>query len=98
MIAWIVLILLLGIEIAGLTWWLRKEFLPFMFNGKAPIIYSAVLTLDFIVAWLVSMSETPGGNPSMALLAIVGVIVVVVVALLTLFFQWAIRSDLNDIK
>ncbi|MEA2574658.1 MAG: hypothetical protein QOH93_1956 [Chloroflexia bacterium] len=98
MIAWLVLLVLLAAEIAGLIWWLRREFLPFIFNGKAPIIYSAVLTTDFIIAWLVSTSETTAGTPGLALLAVLGTILLVVVAALTLFFQWVVKSDLNDIK
>ena len=98
MIAWIVLIVLLAAEIAGLVWWLRKEFLPFMFNGKAPLIYSAVLAADFIIGWLVSLSETPGGNPTMAMLVVISLILLVIVVVLTLFFEWIVRSDLTDIK
>jgi hypothetical protein len=97
MLAWITLILLLAVEIGALTWWLRKEFLPFIFNGKAPIIYSAVLAADFVIAWLVSMSDTPGGSSGMALLATLGVIQFVIVVLLMLFFQWVVKSDLNDV-
>jgi hypothetical protein len=62
------------------------------------MIYSAVLAADFIVAWLVSMSETPGGTPGTALLAVLGVILLAAVGVLTLFFNWIVRSDLTDIK
>lgn len=98
MIAWIALLVLLAVEVAGLVWWLRKEYLPFIFHGKAPLIYSAVLAADFAVAWLVSMLDTPGGTPGTALLAVIGLIQFVIVVVLTLFVQWIVRSDLTDIK
>ncbi len=98
MIGWFALIVLLAIEVASLVWWLRKEFLPFIFNGKAPLIYSAVLATDLVVAWLVSMLDTPGGTPGTSLLAIIGLIQFVIVVVLTLFVQWIVRSDLTDIK
>ncbi len=98
MIAWIALFVLLIVEVAGLVWWLRKEFLPVIFNGKAPLIYSAVLAADLVVAWLVSMLDTPGGTPGMSLLAIIGLVQLVIVVVLTLFVQWIVRSDLTDIK
>lgn len=97
MLAWIVLIVLFAVEIGGLAWWLRKEFLPFIFNGKAPLIYSAMLAANFVIAWLVSMSDTPGGSSGMALLATLGVIQFVIVVVLTLFFQWVVKSDLTDV-
>ena len=98
MIAWFVFFLLLAVEIGGLIWWLRKEFLPFIFNGKAPLIYSAVLAADCIVAWLVSMLDTPGGTPGTALLAVLGFVQLVILVVLTVFFQWIVKSDLTDIK
>lgn len=96
--AWIVLFLILVVEVAGLTWWLRREYLPVMFNGKAPIIYSAVLAVDFLITWLVSTLVTPGGTFGTALLALLGIIQLVIVSLLMLFFKWVVKSDLNEIK
>ena len=98
MIGWIVLLLLLVAEVAGLVWWLRKEYYPIIFNGNAPMIYSAVLTVDFIIAWLVSMSDTPGGAFGLALLSVLGIFLLIVVVLLTLFFRWIVKGDLTDIK
>ena len=98
MIAWLTLFVLLAVEIGGLTWWLRREFLPFIFNGKAPLIYSFVLAFDCVVTWLVSMSDTPGGSSGAALLAVLGVVQLVIAVVLALFFQWIVRSDLTDIK
>ncbi len=98
MIAWIVLLLLIVVEVTGLIWWLRREFLPFFFNGKAPLIYSAVLAANFVITWIVSMLDTPGGTFGTAVLALVGVIQFVIAVLLTIFFQWIVKSDLTDIK
>ncbi len=95
---WIVLLVLIVAEVAGIVWWLRKEYYPVMFNGNAPIIYSAILAVDLVIAWLVSMTETPGGTFGMSLLALLGVILVVVVFLFTLFIRWIIKGDLTDIK
>ncbi len=98
MIAWLVLVVLLAVESAGLVWWLRREFLPFIFNGNAPLIYSAVLAADCVITWLVSMLDTPGGTPGTALVAVLGIAQLVIVVLLTLFFRWIVKSDLTDIK
>src|SRR4051812_38256099 len=97
MLAWLVLLLLVIGEAAGIGWWLRKEFYPVIFNGWAVLIYSAILAADFIVAWLVSMLYAPGGTGGIALLAVIGVALVVVVALMTFFFRWVVRHDMNDI-
>lgn len=98
MIAWVVLFLLIAVEVAGLTWWLRKEFYRVFFNGNAPIIYSGVLALDFIATWLVSFFVQPGGTLGTALLALLGVLLVLVVVLFTVFLRWVVRTDINDLK
>lgn len=98
MIAWLVLLLLLVAEVAGLVWWLRKEFYPVLFNGNAALIYSGVLAVDFIVTWLVSFLVQPGGTLSTAILALIGVLLVIVVALFSAFLRWVVRTDINDIK
>jgi len=97
MLAWLVLLLLVICEAVGIGWWLRKEFYPVIFNGWAVLIYSSILAADFIVAWLVSTLYAPGGTAGIALLALIGVALVVVVALMTLFFRWVVRHDMNDI-
>lgn len=98
MIAWLVLLVLLAGEIAGLVWWLRHEFYPFFFNGFAALIYSAVLALDFVLTWLVSFLVQPGGTTGTQLLAIAGVALFVIVAFFTFFFRWVVNSDMTDIK
>src|SRR3954454_11873763 len=95
--AWLVLLLVVIGEAAGIGWWLRKEFYPVIFNGWAVLIYSSILAADFIVAWLVSTLFAPGGTGGIALLAMIGVALVVVVALVALFFLWVVRHDMNDI-
>ena len=97
MFAWLILIVLLAAEAGGVSWWLRKEYYPVMFNGWAPLIYSAVLALDFTIAWLLSMLQTPGGTFGTTLLMILGLALMVIVFLFTLFFRWVLRHDMTDI-
>ena len=96
MFAWLILILLIAAEVAGIVWWLRKEYIPFFFNGWAPLIYSAVLCLDFIAAWLISTLDTPDGTPGLTLLMVLGLFLVVIVALMTLFMRWIVRQDMLE--
>ena len=98
MIAWIVLLVLVAAEVIGIRWWLRKEFYPVMFNGWAALIYSAILAADFVIAWLVSWVETPGGSTGTAFLAVIGLVLVVIVFLMTLFLRWVVRSDMTDVS
>src|SRR5688572_344544 len=98
MAAWIVLLVLITAEAGGLTWWLKKEYYPFIFSGWAPLLYATVLALDFIAAWLVSHLIVPGGTGGTALLAVLGILMVIVVALFTLFFRWVVRLEMTDIS
>jgi len=92
---WLVLFLLISAEAVGIGWWLRKEYYRVMFNAWAALIYTGALAADFVVAWLVSMLETPGGSFGASALAVFGLILVVVVGLLTLFFRWVVRHDMS---
>lgn len=94
---WLALLLLIAAEVVGIGWWLRKEYYRVMFNGWAALIYSGILAADFIVAWLVSMLDTPGGTFGTSALVAFGLALVVVVLLLTLFFRWVVRHDIHDI-
>ncbi|HYO49344.1 MAG TPA: hypothetical protein VEW94_05785 [Chloroflexia bacterium] len=96
MFAWLVLILLIAAEVAGVVWWLRKEYIPIFFNSWAALIYSAVLALDFVAAWLISTLDTPGGTPGLTLLMVLSLFLVVVVALMTLFMRWIVRQDMLE--
>ena len=97
MLAWSVLLFLVVAEVAALVWWLRKEYYPVFFNGWAPLLYIALLAVDFVIAWVVSLFSVPGGSGALMLLMIVGILAVVVVGLLTYFFRWAVRTDITDI-
>jgi hypothetical protein len=61
------------------------------------LIYCSILAADFIVAWVVSMLYVAGGTQGTAWLAVFGVALVVVVGLMTLFFRWVVRHDMNDV-
>src|SRR4051812_42465530 len=97
MLAWLVLLVLLVAEVVGIRWWLHKEYLPLFFSGWAALMYSAVLAVDFIIAWLLSTFEIAGGTPGTALFALLGVLLVVVVFLMTVFFRWVVSHDMSDI-
>lgn len=98
MLAWILLLVLIAAEAGGFTWWLRKEYFPVFFNGWAALIYSAILAVDFIIAWLVSTLLQPGGSTALAVLSIIGVALVVVVLGMTLFFRWLVGHDMTDLS
>src|SRR5262245_23862953 len=97
MLEWIVLFVLIVVEVAAFWWWLRKEYYPVFFNGWAALIYTSILALDFIIAWLVSMIQTPGGSTATAWLVAFGIFLVVIVFLGTLFFRWVVRTEITDI-
>jgi hypothetical protein len=97
MLAWSVLLFLVIAEVAAIVWWLRKEHYPVFFSGWAALFYTALLAVDFVVAWIVSLLSTPGGSGTLMLLMIVGILAILVVALLTYFFRWAVRTDITDI-
>src|SRR5437588_4127027 len=97
MLSWLALLLLIAAEAGGIYWYLRKEYYRVMFNGWAALIYSAILTVDFVAAWLVSMFFTPGGSSGIAWLMTFGAVLVVVIALMTFFFRWVVKHDMNDI-
>ena len=97
MLAWLVVLLLVALESILLVWWLRKEYYRFFFSAWAAVIYSGVLAADFVVGWLVSMTEEPEGTVGMQLLAVMGVLLVVIVSLGTLFVRWVVAHDLTDI-
>jgi hypothetical protein len=97
MLAWLTVLVLLVIEGLALAWWLRKEFYTLFFREWVTLLYCAVLTGDFLIGWLVSVNETPGGSFGLQLLSILGVLLVVLVVLGTLFFRWVVAHDMTDI-
>jgi hypothetical protein len=93
---WCVILIALVAANAVVLWqWLRREHRPFIFNMWAPTIYSAVLTLDFIMVWLIANAITPESASGPAWLVAIGVIWTIVIALLTLFFRWVIHQELS---
>jgi hypothetical protein len=97
MLAWIVVLFLIAVEGVVLAWWLRKEYYRFIFNSWAPLIYSGVLAADFIVGWLVSTIEEPGGTIGMQFLAVLGIMLFVILLLGTFFVRWVVAHDMTDI-
>jgi|GEM_PF-4871138 len=96
MLPWIVLIALIVAQVVGFTLWLRREYYPVFFSPWAALIYSLILAANCVIAWLVSMLETPGGTVGIAWLAVCGVSLPVITALFTLFFRWAVSQNLNE--
>jgi hypothetical protein len=98
MIPFILLVLLLGAQIAGLRWWLTKEYYPLFFNNWAALLYAAVLMVDFFLVWLAAAIFAGSGTGWPQLLAFIGVFLFIVTLLYSLFLQWIIRQDLSDPK
>src|SRR5690349_10745542 len=97
MLAWLVVLVLVGAEVGLLSWWLRKEYYRLFFKGWAALLYSAVLAGDFVVGWLVSTLEKPGGTFGMQLVAGIGIFQFVVVVIGNLFLRWVVAHDMTDI-
>lgn len=97
MLAWLILLVVVAAEAGGVVWWLRKEFMPVMFNGWAATIYSAAFAFDVLVAWFIAQLTTVGGSTGLQLLLILAVAVLVIVVLMTFFFKWVISHDMTDI-
>ncbi len=95
---WLVLLVLVVAEALAIRWWLARNYYPFIFNGWAPTLYSALLAIDLIIVWLISGLQTPGGTFGASLLALLGIVLVVIVVLGTLFFRWVVRLDMTDIS
>ncbi|MEO8287220.1 MAG: hypothetical protein ABI670_12415 [Chloroflexota bacterium] len=96
MLAWIILLLLIVVEAIALKWWLAAQIYPLFFNQWAAFIYSAVLALDIIIAWLVSMLYAEGGTPGLQLMVVIGLALAIIVGLSTLFLRWVVRLDMTD--
>jgi hypothetical protein len=98
MLAWIILLLLVVAEAIAIKWWATAQIRPIFFNDGAAFLYSLVLLVDIIAAWLVSMLYIDGGSPTLQLLVVLGSILCIVVGLGTLFIRWVVRLDMTDIS
>ena len=96
MYACLVLLLLIAIEVIAIRWWLRREWLPLLFNGWAVLVYTALLAVDFTLVWLISIPLSPNGESEYRWLPVVGVVMVALVFLFTLFFRWVISQDIIE--
>ncbi len=93
---WLFLLLLVTAEVFGFRWWLHKEYYPLMFNQWAALIYSALITVDMIATWLVSLLTVHGGSLLAMWLAIFSVAVPMVVLILRFFLGWILKGELKD--
>ena len=98
MLAWLLLVILIVAQVLAFRWWLTKEYYPVMFNTWAPVIYSGLLLLDFVLAWLVARLVVPTEAGGLELFIAIGVFVLVVTVLYTIFLQWIIRQDMGEPK
>ena len=96
MYACLLLLVLVAIEAVAIRWWLRREWIPFLFNGWAVLIYSALFALDLVLVWLISIPFSPGGVSELGWLPVLGIVIVLLVFLFTLFFRWVLRQDTID--
>jgi hypothetical protein len=94
--AWLFFLALVLAEAVGIGLWLRREYYPVIFNGWAVTIYAAIAEVDLVLAWLVSMLQTPGGTEGTLTFAIIGAVAVALVFLFTLFLRWVIGQDLGE--
>src|SRR5687767_1936128 len=93
MYACLLLLVLVAAEAIAIRWWLRREWLPFIFNDWAVLIYSALFALDLVLIWLASLPFSASGVSELGWLPILGIAIIVVVFLFTLFFRWVLRQD-----
>jgi hypothetical protein len=98
MIAWILLAVLIVAQVLAFRWWLTKEYYPIIFNSWAPLIYSGLLLLDFVLAWVVARLVAPTEAGGLELFIFISVFILVVTILYTIFFQWIIRQDMGEPK
>ncbi len=96
MYACLFLLTLIAVEVIAIRWWLRREWIPPIFNGWAVLIYSALFALDLVLVWLISIPFSPGGVSDLGWLPVLGIVIVSLVFLFTLFFRWVIRQDTID--
>jgi hypothetical protein len=94
--ACLLLLALITFEVIAVRWWLRREWLPPLFNGWAVLIYTALLAVDFTLVWLISIPFSTTGDAEFRWLPAVGIIMVVLVFVFTLFFKWVVRQDIIE--
>jgi hypothetical protein len=98
MLAWIALLLLVVAEAIAIKWWSSAQLRPVFFNDWAAFLYSLILLVDIIAAWLISMLYVDGGSPTLQLMVVLGIMLSIVVGLGTFFIRWVVRLDMTDIS
>ncbi|HUP27674.1 MAG TPA: hypothetical protein VM409_04505 [Chloroflexia bacterium] len=91
---WLFLLAIIVLEVAGIGWWLRREFLPPFFNGWAALIYCGILSADLVLAWLVSLVFSAPGT-DMSGFPVCGLLIFIIAAFFTFFFRWVVRQDMS---
>jgi hypothetical protein len=98
---WLVVVLV-GIEF-GVVAYLRRDRYPrFLFSIWAPALYLAMIAGDCLLAALLSAllgaptEDVSNGRTTLLTVALVAGLLAGVIALLTLFFQWVLRTNITD--
>ena len=98
MFAWLLILVLSVAEFLGIRWWLNRQIYSFFFNDWAPFLYTALLTINVAIGWLVSNVYEPGGTGGLQLMLVIMGAFTIVVLLGTLFLRWVVRLDMTDIS
>ena len=98
---WLVLVLI-GIEF-GVVAYLRRDRYPrFLFSVWAPALYMTMIMGDCLLAALVSAllgartDDVANARTTLLASALAAGLLAGIVALLTLFFQWVLRTNITD--
>ena len=98
MYAWLLIVALTVGEFVAIRWWLNRQIYPFFFNDWAPFLYTALVTINVAIGWLVSTAYEPGGTGGLQLMLVIMCALTIVVLLGTLFLKWVVRFDMTDIS
>jgi hypothetical protein len=98
MYAWLLILVLTVAEFVAIRWWLNRQVYPFFFNDWAPFLYTALVTINVAIGWLVSTVYEPGGTGGLQLMLVIMGALTIVVLLGTLFLRWVVRLDMTDIS
>jgi hypothetical protein len=98
---WLVVVLI-GIEFGAVAYLRRDRYPRFLFSVWAPALYLAMIAGDLLLAALLSAllgaptEDVTNGRTTLLTGALVAGLLAGVIALLTLFFQWVLRTNITD--
>ena len=98
---WLVVVLI-GIEFGAVAYLRRDRYPRFLFSIWAPALYLAMIATDCVLvallSWLLGAAteDVNNGRTTLLTVALVTGLLAGVMALLTLFFQWVLRTNITD--